>query len=119
MPSVLIVARDEAIGALMASLTELAGYVPVFPASSVSESVPRAIARLAPEILLLDCDDDAAAQQEAYARAEQWGTHVVLFTPSRTEREVRRLAEGHGCEGFALPVQRTELRRVLDDAMRH
>ena len=117
MPSVLIVARDEAIGALMASLTELAGYVPVFPAAD--ESVPRAIARLAPEILLLDCDDDAAAQQEAYARAEQWGTHVVLFTPSRTEREVRRLAEGHGCEGFALPVQRTELRRVLDDAMRH
>jgi hypothetical protein len=113
----LIVAREDANFAHLASLTELAVYVPVFPAAD--ESVPRAIARLAPEILLLDCDDDAAAQQEAYARAEQWGTHVVLFTPSRTEREVRRLAEGHGCEGFALPVQRTELRRVLDDAMRH
>ncbi len=116
MPSVMIVARDDAIGALMASLIELAGYEPVFPAAD--ESVPRAIARLAPSILLLDCDDDAAEQAEAYARAQQWGTRVLLFTPSRSEREVRALAHDHGVDGFALPVQRGELRRVLDDALR-
>jgi CheY-like chemotaxis protein len=106
MPSVMIVARDEAIGALMASLTELAGYQPVFPAAD--ESVPRAIARLTPSILLLDCDDDAADHQEAYARARQWGTRVVLFNPSRTEREVRAVAADHGCAGFRMFAGGTE-----------
>jgi hypothetical protein len=109
---VLVVAKDAVIGSLMASLIEIAGYEPAFPAAD--ESVLQALARVKPATLLLDCDDAAAEQSELYARAPELGTRIVVFTPSRTEREVRRLASERGLPSFALPVQPAMLRRILD-----
>jgi hypothetical protein len=108
---VLVVAKDAVIGSLMASLTEIAGHEPVFPAAD--ESVSQAITRLKPAILLLDCDEPAAVQQDPYARAADAGTRVILFTPSRTEREVRRLAAERGLTSFALPIQPSALGVIL------
>jgi DNA-binding NtrC family response regulator len=108
---VLVVAKDAVIGSLMASLTEIAGYDPVFPAAD--ESVSQAITRLKPDILLLDCDEPAAVQQEPYVRAADAGTRVILFTPSRTEREVRRLAAERALTSFALPIQPSALGAIL------
>ena len=113
--TVLVVSRDQAIAALMMSLIELAGFTPV--ACADDESATRALGRAEPSILLLDCDADAAGSDELHRRARELGTRVVLFTPSRTTREISRVAARMGLPSFALPIRPPGLERVLRAAL--
>ena len=110
--SVLVVARDAMIGSLMASLVEVAGHTPLFPLAD--ETIGASIARLRPMIVLLDFDDDSAWDDEPYQRARDAGSRVLLFSPSRTLREIDPLSKGRGIPAFSLPIDWTCFRRTLE-----
>ncbi|HEX6965792.1 MAG TPA: hypothetical protein VF166_08325 [Gemmatimonadaceae bacterium] len=112
---VLVIATDIVIGALLASLAELAGYTPVFPA--LTERPLEAITRLRPPLVLLDCDHDLACEDEAYARAAETGSRIILFTASSTLEDAERMAAQRGVTSFAFPIHYQEFARRLRSAM--
>lgn len=112
---VLVVAKDSMIAALMGSLLELSGHVPVFPLAD--EHPIAAIRRVRPALLLLDCDHDVACEDEAYARAAAIGCKVLLFTPSRTEDELRVFARRRGLKSIALPMRFQAFGASVADAL--
>jgi DNA-binding NtrC family response regulator len=109
--AVLVIAHDVVIGALLASMAELTGYEPVFP--EPAEPALEAITRLRPPLVLLDCDHNAACEDEAYARAEAAGSTVILFTAMQSRYEAERMATQRGLTAFALPIHYQELARKL------
>ncbi|HEX5437247.1 MAG TPA: hypothetical protein VFW98_08805 [Gemmatimonadaceae bacterium] len=112
--AVLVIAHDVVIGALLASLAELAGHTPVFP--KVTEAPLDAITRLRPAFVLLDCDHDIACEDEAYARAAQAGSTVILFSGMRSEREVAAMAAERGLASFSFPIQLRDFTRKVGEA---
>jgi hypothetical protein len=103
------------IGALMASLVEVAGHAPLFP--HADETIGEALSRLRPVLVLLDYDDDAAWDDELYDRVRDVGSRVLLFSPSRTQREIDPLSKGRGIPAFSLPIDWTSFRRTIDDVL--
>lgn len=112
---VLVIATDIVIGALLASLAELAGCVPVFPA--LTERPLEAITRLRPRIVLLDCDHDLACEDEAYARAAETGSKIILFTASSTLADAEQMAAQRGVLSFAFPIHYQDFARRLRSAV--
>lgn len=103
------------IASLMGSLLELAGHVPMFPLAD--EHPIAAIGRVKPALLLLDCDHDIACEDEAYERADALGAKVLLFTPSRTEDELRAFARRRGLKSIALPMRFHAFGGAVADAL--
>jgi DNA-binding response OmpR family regulator len=114
--AVLVIAHDVVIGALLASMAELTGYEPEFP--QPAERALEAITRLRPSLVLLDCDHDAACEDEAYARAEAAGSTVILFTAMQSRYEAEIMATQRGVTAFALPIHYQEFARRLEAARR-
>src|SRR5690348_5432788 len=114
-PPVLVIATDIVISALLASLAELAGYMPVFP--ELSEHPLAAITRLRPPIVLLDCDHDLACEDEAYARAAETGSRIILSTASDTHADAERMALQRGVTSFAFPIHYQDFARRLRTAL--
>src|SRR5690348_1738141 len=112
---VLVIATDVVIGALLASLAELAGYAPVFP--ELTERPLEAITRLRPHIVLLDCDHDVACEDEAYSRAAETGSRIILFTASSTHEDAAAMATLRGVSSFAFPIHYQEFARRLRRAI--
>lgn len=109
--AVLVVAEDVVIGALLASMAELAGYTPVFPKHA--ERALEAITRLRPPLVLLDCAHNEACEEEAYARAAEVGSTVILFSAMHTRHEAEAIAAVRGVASFALPIRFHELAAKL------
>jgi len=112
---VLVIARDVVVGALLASMAELAGYAPVFPEGD--ERPLEAITRLCPTVVLLDCDHDVACEDEAYARAAEIGCRVILFSAMRSQLETEALALRRGVTAFALPIRYHEFATKIGPAL--
>jgi DNA-binding NtrC family response regulator len=115
-PQVLIVARDENIGSLMESLVDCAGYRPVHPAAD--ERPLAALARIRPDILLLDCDHTMVLNEALHEAAHAAGSRVVLFSAAHPAWELDRFAQRRGLRSVALPANPTVIGKTLDDAMR-
>jgi hypothetical protein len=112
-PSALIVARDPMTGALIGSLVEVSGFRPVFPATT--EDTAHAIARLRPNVVLVDCD--AGDEERCIEPVAEYGGAVVMFSPWRPEAEVRSIASRHSLDYFTLPIHWIEFRRLLRTAL--
>jgi hypothetical protein len=83
----------------------------MFP--SPPEDAATAIARLRPDVVLVDCD--SADEETCLTPVAEYGGAVVLFSPSRDETEVRELASRRGLRHFALPIRWTDFRQLLHD----
>lgn len=113
--SVLVLAREPVIAALLGMLIELEGYHPYFPAAG--ESVDAALSRLRPPIILCaDCELAEVPTDLFFARAARARARVVLFGSPAAADTVRRVAAERGVPFFLLPTDLDTLARALDDA---
>ena len=107
----LILAREEVVGALLGLMVELRGLEPKFPGRA--EPVEDAILRDKPDTVIIDCDhpDCRDALVEAIMKT---GAVPILFSPFRRQAEVRSVAARHGLKSFTLPTDIETFGRVLD-----
>lgn len=96
-------------GALIGSLVEVSGFRPLFPLPT--EDTGHAIARLRPDVVLVDCD--AGDEARCVEPVSEYGGSVILFSPWRTEPELRSIASRLGLGYFTLPIHWLEFRRQL------
>ena len=113
--TILVIAKEPLIQTLMCSLVDLSGHHAVQPRSD--ESVSSSIARVRPRVLLLDCEHDAACEDDAYRAATSVGATVLLFTPSRSHAEVADLAAARGLQSMALPIRLHEFSETLQSSL--
>ncbi len=114
-PQVLIVARDANIASLMEALVEVAGYRPAHAAAD--ERPLAALARIRPEVLLLDCDHTLATSEALQAATQAAGSRVVLFSASHPGWELDRFAQRRGLRSVALPAGPAAIGRAIADAI--
>ena len=111
MGSVLILAREEVVAALLGMLVEIKGLQPRFPGTT--EPTADAILRERPRAVIIDCDhpdcDDGLLQAIRTA-----GAMPILFSPSRVQPELRSVADRYGLRSFTLPTDVGTFGKVLD-----
>ena len=100
--TILILANEEVISALLGAMVELEGHAPAFPAHD--ERPLAAVARCRPSLLLLDCEHDMAWDENAMRRISETGTRTLLFSAMRSQREIEIIAGRYGLPAFVLPV---------------
>ncbi len=100
--TILILANEEVISALLGAMVELEGHVPAFPAHD--ERPLAALTRMRPSLVLLDCEHDLAWDEGAMRRLGDSGTRTLLFSAMRSQREVETIASRYGHPAFVLPV---------------
>ena len=111
-PSILIVANEEVISALLGAMVELDGYIPLFPAAD--ESPLTAVCRLRPDLLLLDCEHEFAWDAHAMRCVPETGTRSLLFSAMRSQREVEQIAARYSAPAFVLPVAYRDFTSQVD-----
>lgn len=114
-PTALILARDPMTGALLGSLVDVSGFRAVFPEDE--EEIEATIARERPDVVLVDCD--VGNEDRCIEPVGAYGGVVVLFSPWRSEPEVRPRASRLGLRHFTLPITWIEFRQLLREALGH
>ena len=109
--TVLILAREEVVAALLGMLVELKGLQPRFPGRA--EPIEDAILREKPRAVVIDCDHPDCGD-ELLETIKEAGALPVLFSPFRMPPEVRSAAERHGIRSFTLPTDVGTFGRALD-----
>jgi DNA-binding NtrC family response regulator len=111
--SVLILAREDLVAALLGLMVELRGFQPAF--LGASEAVAEGIERERPRVVVVDCDhpDCGEALLEVVRRA---GAKPILFSPFRNQSEVREVAARHGVRSFTLPTDPDTFGQMLLEA---
>ena len=112
--SVMVLANEEVISALLGAMVELDGYSPLFPAAD--EQPLTAICRHRPDLLLLDCEHELAWDSHAM-RTILPTTRILLFSALRSQREVEPIAARYGIPAFVLPVAFREFTAQVEGAL--
>lgn len=109
--TVLILAREEVVAALLGMMVELRGLKPRF--LGAAEAVQDTILRERPGTVIIDCDhpDCRDALVESIMRS---GAVPILFSPFRMQAEVRSVAARLGVKSFTLPTDVGTFARMLD-----
>ena len=113
--TVLVMAKDRFVAALVGALIELSGRAVAFRADN--EPADFAVRRTRPELVIFDCALGIAACSEIAAIARLEGLRVLLFSASHTEREARDIASLYGAQCFVLPVKPREFMDLVDRAL--
>lgn len=113
--TVLVLAKDRFVAALLGALTELSGREAVFPRDG--EPATLAGQRIRAELVLLDCALGATTCAAVASAARDAGTRVLMFSAAHTEPETRDIANHYGVDAFALPVSPREFAGHLDRAL--
>lgn len=113
--TILVIAKEPLIQTLMCSLVDLSGHRASLPRGD--ETVAASICRIRPQLVLLDCEHDAACEEEAYAAAASVHAPVLLFTPSRSHAEVADFAANRGLRSLALPIRLREFSATLQTSL--
>lgn len=100
--TILIIANEEVISALLGAMVELDGHLPVFPAHD--ERPLMAVLRSNPSLVLLDTEHDLAWDEDAMGRIAARGIPTLLFSAVRSQREIGIIADRYGIPAFVLPV---------------
>jgi DNA-binding response OmpR family regulator len=108
--SVLILAREEVVAALLGLMVEVSGFQPKF--AEDGESAEDAVRENRFLAVLVDCDHPQF-NQRLIASMKGAGVRPILFSPFRMHAEVSRLAEQHGAESFTLPAEPDVFLRIL------
>ncbi|HKN58649.1 MAG TPA: hypothetical protein VJV97_07335 [Gemmatimonadaceae bacterium] len=100
--SVLILAREEVVAALLGLMVELSGLQPRF--AEIGESADDAIGREPLHAVLVDCDHPEFSGK-LIENIRNSGARPILFSPFRMHAEVSRLASQHKTKSFTLPTE--------------
>ncbi|HUF27267.1 MAG TPA: hypothetical protein VMM18_09845 [Gemmatimonadaceae bacterium] len=109
---VLVVADHAITGELVESLVEASGRRPATPLPG--EAVPDAIARIAPELVLLDFDHHASREDAPFQRARENGSRLVLFASGGDRRALERAGKQRGVGTCRLPIPHREFTAFLN-----
>ena len=111
LDSVLILAREEVVAALLGMLVEIKGLQPRFLGSA--EPAEDAILRDRPRAVIIDCDHpDCGEDLLEFIRMA--GALPILFSPSRMQPELRSVADRHGLRSFTLPTDVDTFGKILE-----
>jgi hypothetical protein len=99
--TVLILAREEVVAALLGLLVELCGYEPAFVRKG--ESPADACARVGCSKIVIDCDHWDCSRKTLGAITES-GVRVLLFSASRIPSDMKRATSTLGMDAFTLPI---------------
>ena len=114
-PSIMVLANEEVISALLGAMVELDGYAPVFPAAD--EQPLSAVRRHRPDLLLLDCENDLAWDPVAMRAITTMGSRILLFSAMRSQREIEQVAARYNVAAFVLPVAYRDFTTQIDQAL--
>jgi DNA-binding NtrC family response regulator len=109
--TVLILAREEFVAALLGMLVELKGLQPKFLGRA--EPVEAAILREKPRAVVIDCNHPDC-RDELLETIKKAGSLPVLFSPFRMPPELRSAAERHGIRSFTLPTDVGTFGKILE-----
>ena len=109
--SVLILAREEVVAALLGLMVELRGLQPKFLGRD--ETVEGAIGRGPFAAVIVDCDHPGCGESMLTA-IRKAGATPILFSPFRMQSEVREVAARHGTRSFTLPTDPDTFGRMLE-----
>lgn len=101
MATVLILAREEVVAALLGLLVELSGHQPAYAKNG--ETAEEACARLSCARIVIDCDHWDCSRK-TIAELQRSGVKIILFSPSRSPSEVSRTTGSVGIPAFTLPI---------------
>lgn len=113
--TVLVMAKDRFVAALLGALVELSGRTAAF--HSDGEGSDSAVRRTHPQLVMFDCALGIAACSEIAAVARLEGTRLLMFSASHTDREAHDIASLYGAECFVLPIKPKEFMASLDRAI--
>lgn len=101
MATVLILAREEVVAALLGLLVELSGHQPAF--AKGGETAEEACVRLDCTRIVIDCDHWECSRK-TLGELQRSGVKIILFSPSRGPSELRRTIGSLGLQSFTLPI---------------
>ncbi len=110
--SILILAREEIISALLGLLVESRGHNVLF--GNLGESTYDAIRRLRPNVVIVDCDHHDCSGELAET-AKEVGARLILFSASREPAYVKKAAAPSHSQSFTFPIEPP----MLDSLIRH
>ena len=110
--TILVMAKDRFIAALLGALVELSGRTVAF--RSDDETVDAALRRSKAELVMFDCALGIATCSEIAATTRLDGARLLMFSASHTEREARDIASLYGAQCFVLPVKPREFMEWVD-----
>lgn len=110
--SVLILAREELISALLGLLVEATGHSVYF--ATPEENTPDAVRRIRPNVVIVDCDHRDCTGDFMKA-ANEVGARLILFSASREPEYVRKVAALSHSQSFTFPIEPPR----LDSMIRH
>jgi len=113
--TVLVLAKDRFVAALLGALIEISGRRAVFPREG--EPTTSATQRIRADLILLDCALGASTCRSVASAAREAGVRMLMFSAAHTEPETRDIANQHGTDAFALPVSPREFASHLDRAL--
>ena len=109
--AVLIFSEDPLAAALIGAAVELIGFTPAF--ATDGEPARRALLRVRPRLVLVDCDHEGACGPELVGPALMTAARVVLVGSRRSRRDPRALAESFGLRAVILPVGLDDMAELL------
>ena len=113
--TVLVVAKDRFIAALIGALVELSGRRVAF--RSDDEASFSAVQRTHPELVMFDCAFGITACSEIAAIVRVERLRLLMFSASHTDREARDIASLYGAQCFVLPIKPGDFKASLDRVM--
>ena len=113
--TVLILAKEEVISALLGAMVELDDFAPVFPAAD--ERPMAALRRLKPDLLLLDSEHELLWDPTALGCISATGIRMLLFSAMRSQHEIEEVARRYGVAAFVLPVSFHDFATRVDAAL--
>lgn len=108
--SVLILAREELISALLGLLLETTGHSVSF--ANPKEGSADAMRRVRPSVVLVDCDHRDCTDELVRA-AKETGARLILFSASREPEYVRRVAAPSRSDYFTFPIEPPQLDSLI------
>jgi CheY-like chemotaxis protein len=111
---ILILSADAIAAALLGALIETLGYSVRFARSP--ESGGQALKRVRPGVLLLDCHDPDACNDEVLGHAMMRNISVVIFGTREMLDRVRALALQHRIDTLLMPPSPQDVEETLKRA---
>lgn len=115
--SILILADQPVVAALLGMMVELAGFQPVFAATD--ELPTDAVKRLRPNVVvMIDLTLDESRSDLFFAHLAKRRIPVALFGPINRQAELSQTANSRGIPWFTLPPDTSRLSSVIELASR-
>lgn len=115
--TVLVIAAESEIEALLGELVVFAGHRPVF--DTTAGAAGEAVRRIRPTIAIIDDDLGNAVTRACIAASVETDAIPILVSSTASERELAAEASRHACAWYALPGSPTALRSLMERLIRN